>query len=82
MSAVLQGRVTRAGAPVKGAYVRLLDRTGELTGEAVTTESGDFRFQTDQGEWTLRALSPTGSVDLRLATLSGRTSEAELAIPA
>ncbi|MFE6649973.1 DUF1416 domain-containing protein, partial [Nocardioides sp. NPDC057772] len=29
--AVIQGQVTRDGEPVHGAYVRLLDRTGEFT---------------------------------------------------
>jgi uncharacterized GH25 family protein len=82
MIAVLKGRVTRAGSPVNGAYVRLLDSTGELTGEVVTDATGDFRFQATQGQWTVRALAPTGSADARLAARVGSESEAELAIPA
>ena len=38
--AVIQGQVTREGTPVPGAYVRLLDRTGEFTAEVPTSESG------------------------------------------
>jgi hypothetical protein len=82
MTAVLQGRVTRAGAPVQGAYVRLLDSTGELTGETVTADNGGFTFETPQGEWMLRALSPNGSADARLTALAGATSQTELAISA
>ena len=32
------------GRPVRRAYVRLLDRTGEFTAEVPTGASGDFRF--------------------------------------
>jgi len=37
--------VVRAGTdPVGGAYVRLLDATGEFTAEVVTSAAGQFRF--------------------------------------
>ena len=35
--AVIQGRVLRSGHPVSGAYVRLLDATGEFTAEVLTS---------------------------------------------
>ena len=42
---VIQGVVVRRTAPpVAGAYVRLLDATGEFTAEVVTSATGDFRF--------------------------------------
>ena len=42
--AVIQGVVSRDGAPVVGAYVRLLDSGGEFTAEVPTTDDGGFRF--------------------------------------
>jgi hypothetical protein len=51
--AVIQGRVLRAGAPVSGAYVRLLDSAGEFTAEVPTSATGHFRFFAGDGNWTL-----------------------------
>ena len=58
---VLAGRVLAAGEPVAGAFVRLLDGTGEFTAEVVASASGDFRFFAAPGTWTLRALSRAGN---------------------
>ncbi len=33
-----------SGNPVAGAFVRLLDSTGEFTAEVVASPTGDFRF--------------------------------------
>jgi hypothetical protein len=51
------------GDPVPGAYVRLLDRSGEFTAEVVTSPTGQFRFFAAPGTWTLRALSRFGNGD-------------------
>jgi Protein of unknown function (DUF1416) len=56
--AIIQGVVTRGEDPVGGAYVRLLDRTGEFTAEVPTSATGHFRFFAGPGEWTLRTLAP------------------------
>jgi len=56
--AIIQGQVTRDGEPVGGAYVRLLDRTGEFTAEVPTSATGHFRFFAGDGQWTLRTLAP------------------------
>ena len=56
--AIVQGVVTRGGAPVSTAYVRLLDRTGEFTAEVPVSATGQFRFFAGPGTWTLRVLSP------------------------
>ena len=56
--AIVQGQVTRQGQPVAGAYVRLLDRTGEFTAEVPTSATGHFRFFAGDGNWTLRTLAP------------------------
>ncbi|HEY7273342.1 MAG TPA: DUF1416 domain-containing protein [Actinoplanes sp.] len=51
---------------VGGAYVRLLDVTGEFTAEVVTSPQGVFRFFAAPGPWTLRALSRHGNGDLKV----------------
>ena len=58
---VLAGRVVAGGEPVGGAFVRLLDGSGEFTAEVVASASGDFRFFAAPGTWTLRALSRAGN---------------------
>ena len=57
---VIQGQVWHDGAPVPGAYVRLLDTTDEFTAEVVTSPEGEFRFFAAPGAWKLRSLSPAG----------------------
>ncbi|GAA1900510.1 DUF1416 domain-containing protein [Williamsia serinedens] len=62
---VLTGQVLDGdGQPVGGAFVRLLDGTGEFTAEVVASGTGDFRFFAAPGMWTLRALSPRGNGDV------------------
>lgn len=62
---VITGILTTAeGEAVGGAYVRLLDSTGEFTAEVVTSPEGVFRFFAAPGKWTLRALSRQGNGDL------------------
>ncbi len=63
---VLGGKVTADGAPVGGAYVRLLDSTGEFTAEVVSSPDGDFRFFAAPGEWTVRALHRTGNGETKV----------------
>jgi hypothetical protein len=57
---VIQGHVWHDGAPVAGAYVRLLDATGEFTAEVVTSPEGEFRFFAAPGSWKVRSLAPVG----------------------
>jgi uncharacterized protein DUF1416 len=58
---VIYGVVTKDGAPVPAAYVRLLDSDGEFTAEVVTSATGDYRFFAAPGEWTLSVLHNSGS---------------------
>jgi Protein of unknown function (DUF1416) len=58
---VLTGTVQAAGEPVGGAFVRLLDSTGEFTAEVVSSPAGTFRFFAAPGSWTLRALHRSGN---------------------
>ncbi|GAA4246957.1 DUF1416 domain-containing protein [Dactylosporangium darangshiense] len=68
---VITGVVSSGDGPVGGAYVRLLDSTGEFTAEVVTSPAGQFRFFAAPGNWTLRALSRAGNGDASLAANRG-----------
>jgi hypothetical protein len=69
---VITGILTTAeGEAVGGAYVRLLDSTGEFTAEVVTSPEGVFRFFAAPGKWTLRALSRQGNGDLAIDASRG-----------
>jgi hypothetical protein len=76
---VIQGSVWHDGAPVAGAYVRLLDATDEFTAEVVTSPEGEFRFFAAPGEWKLRSLAPVGRAERTLAADVG-LNETTLAI--
>jgi hypothetical protein len=58
---VLTGTVRTGAEPAGGAFVRLLDGTGEFTAEVVTSASGQFRFFAAPGIWTIRALHQSGT---------------------
>jgi hypothetical protein len=74
---VITGVVTGdSGEPVPGAYVRLLDATGEFTAEVVTSPGGQFRFFAAPGTWTLRALSRAGNGDAEVTADRGVTEVA------
>ena len=59
---VISGAVTKGADPVAGAYVRLLDASGEFVAEVVSGEGGEFRFFAAPGAWTVSVLSREGSV--------------------
>ena len=69
---VITGTVKNAEAEaVGGAYVRLLDSSGEFTAEVVTSPEGVFRFFAAPGKWTLRALSRHGNGNLTVDATRG-----------
>ena len=69
---VITGVVNNAdGEAVGGAYVRLLDSSGEFTAEVVTSPQGVFRFFAAPGKWTLRALSRHGNGDATVDVTRG-----------
>ncbi|BAL92917.1 hypothetical protein AMIS_76970 [Actinoplanes missouriensis 431] len=69
---VITGIVTSAeGDPVGGAYVRLLDGSGEFTAEVVSSPEGVFRFFAAPGSWTVRALSRFGNGELAVDATVG-----------
>jgi hypothetical protein len=79
--AIIQGVVSRDDQPVSGAYVRLLDRTGEFTAEVPTSATGQFRFFAAPGEWTLRTLAPrTDPVDRAVVAATGEVAEVQITL--
>jgi hypothetical protein len=68
---VIRGVVSRDGEsglePVPGAYVRLLDGSGEFVAEVVTPATGDFRFFAAPGRWTLSVQHRLGAVRQEVA---------------
>ena len=72
---IVQGTVTKDGGPVGGAYVRLLDSTGEFTAEVQTSATGAFRFFAAPGDWTLRTLTSGGSTDTAATAVLGEVVE-------
>ena len=68
-----------SGEIVPGAYVRLLDSTGEFTAEVVTSPEGQFRFFAAPGRWTLRILAPR-STPVDRSVVAGEGAVAEVMI--
>jgi hypothetical protein len=77
---IVQGTVVRDGAPVGGAYVRLLDSTGEFTAEVQTSATGAFRFFAAPGDWTLRTLTSGSSVDTPATAVQGEVVEVTVTV--
>ena len=78
---VIQGIVTRGGDPVDGAYVRLLDASGEFTAELPTSASGHFRFFAAPGTWTVRTLAPGAQpVDRTVVASKGEVADVEVTV--
>jgi hypothetical protein len=77
---VIHGVVSKDDAPVPGAYVRLLDGTGEFTAEVVSSASGDFRFFAAPGTWTVRALSRSGNGEAVLNAEGPGLHQTEVAV--
>jgi len=78
---VIQGTVTRGGQPEGGAYVRLLDASGEFTAEVVTSATGAFRFFARPGSWTVRALASGDAVgETTVEAGQGAVTEAAIAL--
>jgi hypothetical protein len=78
---VISGTVRAGDEPVAGAYVRLLDSSGEFTAEVITSPAGQFRFFAAPGTWTLRALSRAGNGETVVAADRG-VNEIALAVAA
>lgn len=72
VQAVVEGKVTRDGAPVQGTTVRLFAKDGlQPIRSAQSDEAGSFRFEVDPGTYDLTAES-----DVYVAYAAGVTAEA------
>ncbi len=78
--AVIEGHVTRDGAPAPVGYARLLDEGGEFVAEVPLGEDGGFRFFAAPGIWTVRVIAPGGGADERVSAGYGQITRAELNI--
>jgi Protein of unknown function (DUF1416) len=78
--AVIQGVVSREGQPLGGAYVRLLDGSGEFTAEVPTSATGHFRFFAAPGTWTLRTLAPGASADRQVVAQQGLVAQVDISL--
>ncbi len=75
--AVIQGVVTGAGT----AYARLLDSSGEFTGEVVVSDEGVFRFFAAPGSWTVRIIAGGGvTKDVSVEARLGEVSQLQVAV--
>ncbi|MFG1696758.1 DUF1416 domain-containing protein [Nonomuraea sp. NPDC049309] len=75
--AVIQGVVTGAGT----AYARLLDHTGEFTGEVVVSDDGIFRFFAAPGDWTVRIIAGGGVTrDVKVHAKLGEVAQLAVAV--
>ena len=79
--AIIQGRVTRDGAPAQAGYARLLNSGGDFVAEVPLGEDGGFRFFAAPGSWTLRVLAP-GNVraERTVSADIGKITELEVAV--
>ena len=77
---VIQGVVTSGDQPVPGAFVRLLDASGEFTAEVVTSATGGFRFFAAPGSWTVRALASSGAAQATVEAAQGSVAEATISL--
>lgn len=79
--AVVQGTVTKAGAPVAVGYARLLNGDGEFVAEVPLGADGGFRFFAAPGTWTLRVLAPEGiRAERSVSAAIGQISSLEVAV--
>jgi hypothetical protein len=78
---VISGVVRRGGVAVSGAYVRLLDASGEFAAEVPTPETGEFRFFAAPGTWTIRTLAPGADpVDRSVVAQRGSVAEVDVTL--
>ena len=79
--AVVQGQVSRDGAPIPSGYARLLNADGEFVAEVPLGEDGGFTFYAAPGTWTLRVLAPGGiNTDRVVSAAIGKITEVDVAV--
>src|SRR5580700_7914835 len=79
--AIVQGKVTKDGAPVPVGYARLLNSGGDFVAEVPLGEDGGFRFFAAPGDWTLRVLAPGGvRAEYAVSADIGQITKVEVAV--
>lgn len=78
--AVIQGVVTKSGAPVPVGYTRLHDRNDEFVAEVPLSERGEFRFFAAPGEWTVVTLVPGGSKRTTVSAALGQIADLDITV--
>lgn len=77
---VIQGVISKDGAPAKVGYVRLLDPTDEFVAEVPVSQQGEFRFFAAPGKWTVVALVPGGTSRTTVEAHLGKIADLEIAV--
>ena len=78
--AVVEGHVTREGAPVSTGYARLLGSGDEFVAEVPLGDDGGFRFFAAPGSWTLSVLHHDGKARRTIDAGGAGLFEASLAL--
>ena len=78
--AVIQGVVSRGGAPASVGYARLLDRGGDFVAEVPLSGKGEFRFFAAPGDWTLVAMVPGATTRTPVEASLGAISDLDVLI--
>jgi hypothetical protein len=79
--AIVQGKVTKDGAPVLVGYARLLNSGGDFVAEVPLGADGGFRFFAAPGNWTVRVLAPGGvKADRGVSAAIGEIQELVVAV--
>ena len=79
--AIVEGHVTREGAPVSTGYARLLGSGDEFVAEVPLGDDGGFRFFAAPGSWTLRVLAPNGlRAEQSVQADHGQVTEVEVSL--
>ena len=78
--AIIEGQVTREGAPASVGYARLLNEGGEFVAEVPLGEDGGFRFFAAPGTWTVRVLAPGATTEQTVSADYGRTTQVAVTV--
>ena len=73
---VVNGTVLRSGAPMEGAYVRVLGPSGEFVNERRTGSEGTFKLHLTPATWTFIAFGPgTERIERQITVEPGADQE-------
>ena len=73
---VVNGTVLRSGAPMEGAYVRVLGPSGEFVNERRTGSEGTFKLHLTPATWTFIAFGPgTDRIERKVTVEPGADQE-------